>query len=56
MVGLYAGREALRYTAISRKVVGKNVHATNIPKGDMGYDQYTVPGTVAVKNSFVAFL
>ena len=35
------------YTAISRKVVGKNVHAT-IPKGNMGYDQYTVPDTVAV--------
>ena len=33
---------ALLYTAISRKVVGKNVHAT-IPKGNMGYDQYTVP-------------
>ena len=28
--------------AISRKVVGKNVHATN-PKGNMGYDRYTVP-------------
>ena len=27
------------YTAISREVVGKNVHAT-IPKGSMGYDQY----------------
>ena len=26
------------FTAISRKVVGKNVHAT-IPKGNMGYDQ-----------------
>ena len=43
------------YTAISRKVVGKNVHAT-IPKGNMGYDQYTVPDTVAVELSFVAFL
>ena len=43
------------YTAISRKVVGKNVHAT-IPKGNMGYDQYTVPDTVAVKPTFVAFL
>ena len=32
------------YTATSRKVVGKNVHAT-IPKGNMGYDQYTVPNT-----------
>ena len=41
--------------AISRKVVGKNVHAT-IPKGNMGYDQYTVPDTVAVEPTFVAFL
>ena len=36
------------YTALSRKVVGKIVHAT-IPKGNMGYDQYTVPDTVAVE-------
>ena len=36
------------YTAISRKVVGKSVHAA-IPKGNMGYDQYTVPDTVAVE-------
>ena len=43
------------FTAISRKVVGKNVNAT-IPKGNMGYDQYTVPDTVAAKPSFVAFL
>ena len=43
------------FTAIWREVVGKNVHAT-IPKGNMGYDQYTVPGTVAVKTSFVAFV
>ena len=33
----------------------KNVHAT-IPKGNMGYDQYTVPDTVAVEPTFVAFL
>ena len=33
----------------------KNVHAT-IPKGDMGYDQYTFPDTVAVEPTFVAFL
>ena len=32
----------------------KNVHAT-IPKGNMGYDQYTVPDTVAVEPTFVAF-
>ena len=44
----------LQYTAISRKVVGRNVHAT-IPKGNMGYDQYTVPDTVAVEPTFVAF-
>ena len=43
------------YTATSRKVVGKKVHAA-IPKGNMGYDQYTVPGTVAVEPTFVAFL
>jgi len=29
------------YTAVSRKVVGRNAHAI-IPKGNMGYDQYTV--------------
>jgi len=45
----------LSYTAISRKVVGKNVHST-IPKGNMGYVQYTVPDTVAVEPTFVAFL
>ena len=44
------------YTVISRKVVGKNVHAT-ISKGNMGYDQYTVPiTTVAVESTLVAFL
>ena len=48
------------YTAISRKVAGQrprttNVHST-IPKDSMGYDQYTVPDTVAVELNFVAFL
>ena len=33
----------------------KNVHAT-IPKGNMGYDQYTVPDTAAVEPTFFAFL
>ena len=28
--------------AISRMVVGKNVHAT-VPKGNIGYDLYTFP-------------
>ena len=41
-------------TAISRKVVGRNVHAT-IPKGNMGYDQYTVPDTVVVGATFATF-
>ena len=43
------------YTAVSRKVVAKTVHVT-IPKGNMGYDQYTVPDTVAVEPTFVTFL
>ena len=43
------------YMAISRKAVGKNVHAT-IPKVNMGYDQYNVPDIVAVENAFVAFV
>ena len=42
------------YTAVSRKVGGKNVHTT-IPKGNMGYDQYTVSDTVAFESTFVAF-
>ena len=42
------------YTAILRKVVGRNVHAT-IPKGNMGYDQYTVPDTAAVQPTFFCF-
>ena len=32
-----------------------NVHAT-IPKGNMGYDQYTVPDIVAVEPTFATFL
>ena len=31
-----------KHTAVSREVVGRNVYVT-IPKGNMGYDQYTVP-------------
>ena len=37
------------------RLVGKNVHAT-IPKGSMGYDQFTVPDTVPFEPTFVAFL
>ena len=46
---------AFSYTAISRKVVGKTMHAT-IPKGNTGYDQCTFPHTVAAESTFVAFL
>ena len=44
---MYVGLQYLRveayntYTAVLRKVVRQNAHAT-IPKGNMGYDQYTV--------------
>ena len=44
----------LWYTAISGNIVGKNVHAT-IPKGNRGYDQYTVPDFEAVEPTFAAF-
>ena len=49
-----SSKKLYKYTAISRKVVRRNVHAT-IPKGNMGSDQYTVPDTVAVETAFVAF-
>ena len=42
------------YTAISRKVVRKNVHTTT-PKGNMGYDQYTVPNDYSCRTYFCCF-
>ena len=42
------------YTAISRKVVGKDVHAT-IPKGNMEYDRYTVPDNCSCRSYFCCF-
>ena len=48
------GHSKLRYTAISRKVVGKNVHATT-PKGNMGCDQYTVPNDCSCRTYFGCF-
>ena len=44
----------IKYTAISRKVVGKNVHATT-PKGNMGYDQYIVPNDCSCRTYFCCF-
>ena len=43
------------HTAVSRKVVGKNAHAT-IPQASMGCNHYTVFDTVAVKPSLLRFL
>ena len=43
------------YTSISRKVVGKNVHART-QTGSMGYDQYTVPHSVAIEPTVFVFL
>ena len=55
LVIVLCGFKALYITAILRNVVAKYVRAT-IPKGNMGYDQYAVPDTVAVERTFVAFL
>ena len=43
------------YSYFEKGCQKKNEHAT-IQKGNMGYYQYTVPDTVAVKPTFVAFL
>ena len=40
------------YTAISRKFVKNKVHAT-IPKGNMGYDQYTVSNDCSCRTYFL---
>ena len=42
------------YSAISRKTVGKNLHAT-MPKGDMGYDQYHCSWHWSCRNYFYWF-
>ena len=43
------------HTAVSRKVVGKNAHAT-IPQASMGCNHYTVFDNVAVEPSLLRFL
>ena len=54
-LGLFElGNAPEMYTAISRKVVGKDVHAT-IPKGNMGYDRYTVPDDCSCRTYFCCF-
>ena len=54
MTSVSASARKLKYTVISRKVVGKTVHAT-IPKGNMGYDRYTVPGDCSCRTYFFCF-
>ena len=43
------------HTAVSRKVVGKNAHAT-IPQASMGCNHYTVFDNVAVEPTLLRFL
>ena len=53
---LNCSRVFVRYIQLFReRLFAKHVHVT-IPKGNMGYDQYSVPDTVAVEPTFVAFL
>ena len=41
-------------TAISRKGCWKNVYMT-IPKGNIGYDQYTIPNDCGLQTYFCCF-
>ena len=43
------------FSYFDKRLPEKNMHAT-IPKSYVGYDQYTVPDTVAVKTTFVTLL
>ena len=51
----YGHKLCTGYTATSRKVVRKNVHATT-QKVSMGYDQYTLRHTVAIEPSVFVFI
>ena len=48
-------RQGLK-TFFKQNISQKNVHATILKGNIMGYDQHTVPDTVAVEPTFVAFL
>ena len=53
---LNCSRVFVQYIQLFReRLFAKHVHGT-IPKGNMRYDQYSVPDTVAVEPTFVAFL
>ena len=49
MVRIIENFEKTECGVFREKLSEKKVHAT-IPKGNMGYDQYTVPDTVAVEH------
>ena len=53
--GRFQDRFKLYIQLFRERLSEKIVHAT-IPKGNMGYVQYTVPDTVAVEPTFVSFL
>ena len=44
------------YMQLFRERLSEKMYTQQIPKGNMGCAQYTVPDTVAVKPAFVAFL
>ena len=52
---LMVRNEAIFIQLFRGRLSEKNVHAT-IPKGNMGYDQFTVPDTIAFEPTFVTFL
>ena len=49
------GEKGVLYRYLGKRLPENNMHAT-IPKSYMGYDQYTVPDTIAVKPTFVTLL
>ena len=51
---IHGGASFRNFTVFRERLSEKNVHTT-IPKGNVGYDQYAVPDTVAVESSVVTF-
>ena len=56
----FCGAAVLRVMDQRHSLINKNVHATNnvhatTPKGNMGYDQYTVPNDCSCRTYFCCF-
>ena len=51
-----ASAEFVTYIQLFRERLSEKKGMRQPPKGSMGYVQYTVPDTVAVEPTFVAFL